>query len=144
MTPYLYKIAPAPLQNVLISGREYLRKRRRYNREFFADLETMNSGNPNEVDTLAMKSFLKHAEKSPFWKERFREYGLNPSAADPISELQKLPILKRQEVDQNVAQIKTPINVKTSTLATSGTILAIQLSDAANHVQPAAPKYQHG
>ena len=121
MTPLLYRIAPVFLQNALISGREYFRKRKRNNREFIAELESYNSGDPNEVDAMELTKFLKNAEKSPFWVERFREYNFDPSTEVPLAELQKLPVLSRHEVDQNVERIKIPVKGKTSILATSGT-----------------------
>ncbi|MDM9631134.1 hypothetical protein [Robiginitalea aurantiaca] len=121
MIPFIYNNSPIPIQNLLISGREYFRHKKRYNSEFYEILDAFNRGNPNEVNITELTSFVKNAAKSPFWKRRFQEYEVNPVSKDIITELQKLPILTRYEVDQHFELLKVPLKEPTSYLATSGT-----------------------
>jgi phenylacetate-CoA ligase len=42
-----------------------------------------------------------------YWREKFQEYGLNPGGADPLSELNKLPVLTKDELRANWRRMRS-------------------------------------
>lgn len=45
------------------------------------------------------------AEHLPYYRDRFAQHALNPRAADPLAELEKLPLLEKHDVRTNAANM---------------------------------------
>jgi len=53
-----------------------------------------------------LKRVVKHAyETVPFWHQKFREAGLKPDAVKTLSDLNKLPIIRRSDVKRNAVRM---------------------------------------
>src|SRR5690606_5064714 len=78
--------------------------------------------NPTEVDNVQLKSFIYHAIKSPFWRERFKRYGVDIDSPNLLDEIKKLPVLTKDEVRENTDLIKLDVlGDKVIQIGTSGT-----------------------
>ena len=104
--PFIYKLSPFFIQNLLINLKGLIIVRRRFNSVFYSELEKFNKSNPNIVDVEQLRIFLKEANKTIFWKERFELYKLDLNTIDIIQEIKKLPILTKKEVVENIEKFK--------------------------------------
>ena len=48
---------------------------------------------------------FRSAVQTPFWNERFSQYSIDPKVDDPFVEINKLPVLTKDEAKSNVARI---------------------------------------
>ncbi|SPF38005.1 Coenzyme F390 synthetase-like protein [Syntrophobacter sp. SbD1] len=107
----LYLWLPGFLQNLAISlegrrlhnrryGCSYIELFKEYNeRTFFAAEE-------HELYRLKrFRQFLRDAGKAPYWRDKFSRRGFDIEASDIMAELNKLPILTKKEVKDNLEQI---------------------------------------
>lgn len=122
MLKKLYFNLPIVLQNFVISIVGYNIKRERFDKIFYQLLKFYKSTNDKELIKLEeerLKYFIKNAQLSSFWKERFLNYNLNINSDSIFEEIKKLPILTKEEVKQNIDRIK--IGKKLKKCHTSGT-----------------------
>ncbi len=119
----LYLKSPVFLQKLFLNLQGYRIVTQRFNKTFREKLEHFDKSSNNEIDTAAIYSFFKIADKIPFWHNRFKKYGLEiREDFDPIRELKKLPILTKNEVKENQELINNlTLSNKISWNHTSGT-----------------------
>ncbi len=125
----IYLRLPVALQNAVVSLEGWRINRRRYGNGYYAIEQSVFA--QNNLDAMGLKrfrtqrlrEFLGVASLSRYWKQQFDIFRVNPSATDPFNELQKLPILTKDEVKNNVNDIINPSIDKTALLwrHTSGT-----------------------
>jgi phenylacetate-CoA ligase len=119
----LYMKSPIFAQSILINLKGWQIKRRRYNSDFDQHLDYFINSNPEQIDLVQLKYFLKESSYTPFWKDRFREFNVNIDYKDClIDELKKLPLLTKKEVKENYNKIINK-NIKENVVLnhTSGT-----------------------
>lgn len=119
----LYLKCPVLIQSLLINLQGLKLKYSRYNRNFLHSLSQFKNSSPITTDENQFRSFLTEGQKTPFWDARFKLFKVDFSKSENISsELQKLPILTKQEVKDNFDSI---INIsrkeKITYVHTSGT-----------------------
>lgn len=121
----IYLNSPVCLQNILISLKGYLIRRRRFNKNFYLTLDYYEN-NYSQVDLNRLSLFLKHAMQSPFWSKRFEEYNVDIYSDDLIGELKKMPILTKKEVKDNIHAISIfcPNTITANTSGTTGSGLS--------------------
>jgi len=110
----LYLALPRFLQNTVLSLEGYRIARRRYGRDYpeierqvFAR-DRLAPSILQRYRTERLRRALTSAHLSPFWRQQFAEYGIQPTARDPFDELAKLPILTKNEAKQSIKQIANP------------------------------------
>lgn len=120
----LYLNSPKIFQNILLNIYGYIIWRRRYNKFFYRYLNYYMISDQNKVDLNQLKKFMKSANETNFWKNRFIKYNVNINSFDLIKEIEKLPILTKDEVKENIEAIVNPKylkkSIKASTSGTSG------------------------
>lgn len=118
----IYNALPVFLQNILISLQGLYIQKTRFSQQFKTELNFFDQSNPDEINKSLLKDFLINAQKSPFWHKRFQSFGVNVNSQNPIDEIEKLPILKKKEVQNNLNLIKINLmNHRIKTANTSGT-----------------------
>jgi len=55
-------------------------------------------------------------EHNPYWRDKFKRFGVNPNRTDPYVELAKLPILTKDEVRANFGQMHSTHLAKTNSI----------------------------
>ena len=119
----LYLKCPVLIQSLLINLQGFHIKYSRYNRNFLVFLNRYTHSSPFKTDEKQLLSFLTEALKTSFWNSRFKSFEVDISKSENIrTELQKMPILTKQEVKDNLESIINPnLNEKISYNHTSGT-----------------------
>lgn len=125
----IYLRLPVFLQNAAVSLEGWRINRRRYGEGYRAIEQAVRA--QNDLNAVGMKrfreqrlrAFLEVAALSPYWKQQFDTFGVNPDTNDPFGELHKLPILTKDTVKENVKDIINPSVDKDALLwrHTSGT-----------------------
>lgn len=114
-----YKL-PVCFQNLMCSIKGYLVCMRRYNEQFYGFLGQYESGQIDSVGEL--RRFLRSARNTAYYKNLFDKVGFDTETEDIYAELQKLPILSKQEVIKHHAEIvNKSYQGKTIDIGTSGT-----------------------
>lgn len=107
----VYHLLPLPLQTVALNLEGWRLERRRYAPPYPEIESSVNSRlglSGNVLRDYQARRLARHfvaAVNSPFWKHRFNEFGVRPSADDPFAELVKLPVLTKPEVKAAAAAI---------------------------------------
>ena len=107
----LYAHLPIFLQNAAVSAQGLNINRWRYGGEFERLLaecikrQSFDSKALRVYQGSRLREVLKSAAHTPFWKERFAEYRVDPGGGDPFNEVQKLPVLTKAEVKSGVDRI---------------------------------------
>jgi phenylacetate-CoA ligase len=118
----IYFKLPASFQNILVSLQGYYIQSTRFNKKFLRELEKYENSNPDNVNIHILKEFLINAQNSKFWKDRFTKYNVDVFSEDLIKEIEKLPILTKNEVQENLQNIRVDIkNGRVKIVNTSGT-----------------------
>lgn len=127
-TDLIYQKLPFVLQKVMINVHGYKIKYTRYNKLFNAYLRDYkkvqgeSDGNKKMYQRAKLTEFLILATSSSFWKDRFERYSVDPHANDIYLEIEKLPILTKEEVKANIEAIRINSNgIKAYPIQTSGT-----------------------
>ena len=102
----IYYKLPVCLQNVMCGIKGYLVNKRRYNKKFYQYLKLYENKNVIPVDEL--KHFLQEAKNVPFYEKLFCKCGFDIDGKNIYEELQKLPILSKNDVVENQKQIINP------------------------------------
>ncbi len=124
-----YLSLPLPLQKVALNLEGWRLERRRYAPPYpKIESDVISRAGLTGADLLnyqarRLEQQIQSALSSPFWKKRFRHFGLRLGAADPFTELMKLPVLTKPEVKADAESIVNPdIDPKTlNSRHTSGT-----------------------
>lgn len=102
----IYLRSPVFFQSFLINLQGLKIRKTRFNSSFLAHLNQYLSSNPSTIDQKKLYNFLTEAKKTTFWSNRFKIYNVNISESNEIQkELQKLPVLTKQEVKDNLLHI---------------------------------------
>jgi len=125
----VYLHLPIPLQNLVIGLEGRRLQRRRYGlkyNEIEANAQERLNISVDRLQAYRVERLAEHllsAEKSPFWRQRFDEYGIKHCSSDPFFELAKLPVLKKAEVKLYSKDICNPAigSRELMTTHTSGT-----------------------
>ena len=108
---HLYAHLPTILQNAAVSTQGFKINRWRYGGEFerllaeYLERQKFDSSALREYQLSRLRDLFKNAAHTPFWKERFAEYGVDPDGEDPFFEVQKLPVMTKAEVKSSVERI---------------------------------------
>lgn len=101
----LYSSLPYWLQNVAVSLHGYKLKRQRFNREFFRILDFLNSTSGWSSEQIRaykeehLYKIIEHAyNHCPYYRKKYSEAGLSPKDFTRLEDLQKFPILTKEEV----------------------------------------------
>ena len=118
-----YLRSPAILQKFLLNIQGYRIVKTRFNKQFYYWLNEYKQSNIQNVNQDKLYSFLQEANKTPFWKKRFSKFNVQIGKNNNlIREIQKLPIITKQEVKANTESItNNTIQDKTLSIHTSGT-----------------------
>lgn len=125
----VYLNLPVLFQNLLVSLEGWILKRRRYGRSYdkiYTDIskrEALQGDDLRGYQRRRLGDFLRVAASSPFWAGRFKNFGVNIESENPFSEIEKLPVLSKETVKENIGGI-LPKMVSTTGLLrchTSGT-----------------------
>lgn len=110
----IYLNLPIAFQNTVVSFEGSRIKRRRYGGNF-GNINSLVQDQSrlmgNELENLRrrlLNEFLLIATDVPYWKQKFKEYGVQVQTNDPFIEIKKLPILTKEEVKQNLERIVNP------------------------------------
>ena len=60
------------------------------------------------LQTARLRRLAQAAASVPFYRERFREAGVDPAAIHSLNELRRLPPLEREELAENGLSLRTP------------------------------------
>lgn len=102
----LYLQSPVWLQWLLIQWQGKRIARTRLGDDFRRELADFQASDPALPNAGQLRSFVEQAAKTPFWKERFAQYGFNINAGDIMAEIAKLPVITKQEVKDNATSIQ--------------------------------------
>lgn len=125
----LYRAAPVWMQNALVNLQGWRLQRMRYGGRY-SEVERLVDARWSLhgqalVDHQAQRlaAHLRVAQECPYWRHRFAEHEVRADASDPFSELSKLPILTKGDVQRNASAILNPALHKSSlrSVHTSGT-----------------------
>lgn len=118
----LYSSMPIIVQNILVNLYAAKLRFSRYNKKFKRYLKQYVNGSVKREKLLF--DFLKNAENSPFWNDKFQKFDVKLDDKDQLyKEIVKLPIINKIEVRENINQILNINNVngKTVYVSTGGT-----------------------
>ena len=107
----LYARLPIILQNAAVSAQGFKINRWRYGGEFdrllaeYLERQKLDPRTLRVYQSSRLRGLFKSAAHTPFWRERFAEYGIDPDSEDPFFEIQKLPVLTKAEVKSGVNSI---------------------------------------
>src|SRR5690554_5264989 len=116
----IYSKMPLFAQNVLLSLQGSRLKKQRYNKTYFEILDFLNSTSNWNTDQIKSykeeKTFkiIEHAFKTcPYYKDKYSELGLSPNDFKSLEDLQKFPILTKDDVRSNwKGMVSTVVNKK--------------------------------
>ena len=109
---FLYLKLPIPLQHVICSLEGWRIQRWRFGGSFLALLREAESRTFWSVEQIRayrdqrLRAFVQHcAHTVPFYRRRFREYGISPEDIQTLEDLQRLPILTKEEVQDYYSEL---------------------------------------
>ena len=105
---YVYEKSPIFLQNLLCSTYGLLEKRKRFSNHFFSYLDWLEESqywSEQEIYDYKLKEIKKiysHAYSSvPYYRNKYKKAGLDLNSIQEIADIQKIPLLEKEEVRQN-------------------------------------------
>lgn len=111
----IYDKLPAVLQNVACSLYGYKEYKKRYGTHFFDKLAELEKSQwYSREETIAyqeeqLRNLIKHAYQNiTFYKERFTNAGIHPDDIKSLGDLEKIPILTKEDVRQNWGKMVSP------------------------------------
>ena len=114
-TPYIIQFLVINLYGAVISLNRFGYPYRNY-------FEYYRLNDPSKIDKKQMSRFIISANKTPFWKKRFKKYKINIESSNLEKEILKLPILTKKEVKKNFNSIiNKSIRSRVNYVSTSGT-----------------------
>lgn len=104
----IYSLLPYWLQNVAVSLHGYKLKKQRFNDDFYKILEFLNSTqgwSKEQIKAYKEEHTFKILEQAynhcPYYRKKYKEAGLSPADFKQLEDLQKFPILTKEEIRQN-------------------------------------------
>ncbi len=108
----LYLRLPIPLQNVVCNLQGWRIRRDRFGGHFPALLRETESRSAwsaervNDYRNQRLREFIRHCARSvPFYRRRFREWGVSPDDIQTLEDLQRLPILTKAEIQSRITEL---------------------------------------
>lgn len=132
----VYDKSPVFFQNIMTSIAGYKKNRTRYGktyyeyREFLKEFDKYSLEEKKEYQREKLVEFVKYAyENSSFYRELYKDIDIN--SINDISDLEKLPIVDKEMIRENIKEISTvpPRNaVETHTGGTTGKSLVVRFT----------------
>ncbi len=104
----IYSALPYWLQNLAISIHGYKLKKQRFNDDFYKILEFLNSTigwHKEQIKAYKEEQIFKILEQAynhcPYYHRKYKEMGLSPSDFKGLEDLQKFPVLTKEEIRMN-------------------------------------------
>lgn len=104
--PKIYKFSPIWLQNIFIFAQGERIKRTRFGKGFKKELGYFKNNDPSRINYEQIRIFLKEAANTKYWSRKFKEFSIDLNSPDLLKEIDKLPILSKSEVVNNLNDIK--------------------------------------
>ena len=108
----LYAVAPKQLQNLAVTYYAYKLYRREYGKKFFEALEEFDKTQwyseeqLREYQNEKFRNLIRHAyENVPYYRKKMGELKLNIDDFKGVDDLQKMPILSREDVKKNLKDL---------------------------------------
>ena len=135
----LYFASPVWLQNVLVSAMGYKLYRRRYTgmyhelRELVRESREWSEAKKADYQSERLHEMVKHCRHHiPYYQKLFAEHGIHENQITSLNDLQKIPILDKQTVQQRANEFRDsrqkPYMVQ-HTSGSTGTPLALQVNE---------------
>lgn len=106
-----YRSAPRALQHVMTSAQGARLRRLRYTDHTWQTLEFLNASQYwtrsqlEEFQLVRLRRLVRHAmERVPFYRDRYRSLGLGAATLDSLDDIQKLPVISRDEFRRRTAE----------------------------------------
>ena len=135
----LYFASPVWLQNVLVSAMGYKLYRRRYTgmyhelRELVRESREWSEAKKADYQSERLHEMVKHCRQNiPYYQKLFSEYGIHENHITSLKDLQKIPTLDKQTVQQRAAEFRDPRQkpyMIQHTSGSTGTPLALQVNE---------------
>lgn len=125
----LYLSLSPLLQSVALNFEGWRLNKRRYSR-LYADVEKsvaargrLNGDALKDYQAQRLAAHIMAARNSPFWRQKFEQFGVRANGYRPFEELAKLPLLSKHEVREAVRSVVNPAYKREALLVrhTSGT-----------------------
>ncbi|PNZ70012.1 phenylacetate--CoA ligase family protein [Staphylococcus croceilyticus] len=118
MLQFIYEHAPIALQNIMVSVQGKLFEKQRYTSHYYKELEKLrNCDKPYELQEERMREFYRLIKNnSEYYKEKLSEF----NDEIDLSNLEKYPLLTKEDVRTNVEEILTKDKIDLITLGTGG------------------------
>ena len=104
----IYSSLPYWLQNIAVSLHGYKLKRQRFNDDFYKILDFLNSTHgwsKEQIRSYKEEHTFKILEQAynhcPYYRKKYTDVGLSPSDFKQLGDLQKFPILTKEEIREN-------------------------------------------
>jgi len=104
----LYSSLPYWLQNIAVSLHGYKLKKQRFNDDFYKILDFLNSTHgwsKEQIRSYKEEHTFKILEQAynhcPYYRKKYTDVGLSPSDFKQLGDLQKFPILTKEEIREN-------------------------------------------
>jgi len=125
----LYLSLPNFLQEYVLAWEGKRIRRRRYSIGFGRIMlgslarQSFSLGQLDDYRAARLSEHFKYAKYCPFWAERFARFDINIDDSNPFTQLAKLPVLTKVEVQMHAKEIQNPLFLlnKLHRLHTSGT-----------------------
>src|SRR5690554_4141680 len=135
----LYFASPVWLQNVLVSAIGYKLYRRRYTgmyhelRELVRESREWSEAKKADYQSERLHEMVKHCRHHiPYYQKLFAEHGIHKNQITSLNDLQKIPTLDKQTVQQRANEFRDsrqkPYMVQ-HTSGSTGTPLALQVNE---------------
>lgn len=104
----IYSSLPYWLQNIAVSLHGYKLKKQRFNDDFYKILDFLNSTHgwsKEQIRSYKEEHTFKILEQAynhcPYYRKKYTDVGLSPSDFKQLGDLQKFPILTKEEIREN-------------------------------------------
>lgn len=135
----LYFASPVWLQNVLVSAMGYKLYRRRYTgmyhelRELVRESREWSEAKKTDYQSERLHEMVKHCRHHiPYYQKLFAEHGIHENQITSLNDLQKIPTLDKQTVQQRANEFRDPRQkpyMIQHTSGSTGTPLALQVNE---------------
>ena len=108
----LYDLSPVSLQNILLTGYSSVLDRERYPKGFesfrkvMIEMQWCSNRELEEFQNKKLRLIIRHAQQTvPYYRKVFAQRKLAPSDIQNKQDLNKLPVLTREDIKRNFRQL---------------------------------------